>query len=279
MTTYEAGQTLTWGVNTYDSTGALANVASAAATITLPDGTTTAGAVDNTAVGTYVVTHQSGPSLVGRYVMKFTGSGANSGGLPYTDVADVGDMARLIVPLAEARAALNVPSGNTVNDDELRGYIAAATVVVEHLIGSVLVGSKVETHSGDGRPALRLTQHPTAITSAVEDGVTLPASGYCFDGAGFLWRGSQPGSAAWSSAAPRNVVATYSVGATVIPPTVTKAAANLIRHWWDQGLQQSYYVGGEPDMTASTSIAGYAVPNFVVDMLAPHASNLVPGFA
>jgi hypothetical protein len=60
----------------------------------------------------------------------------------------------------------------------------------------------------------------------------------------------------------------------------THTAANLIRHWWDQGLQQSYYVSGEPDMAVgATTIAGYAVPNFVTDMLTPSMSSRVPGFA
>jgi hypothetical protein len=94
-----------------------------------------------------------------------------------------------------------------------------------------------------------------------------------------LWKGSRPGSAQWSDTAPRNVVITYTVGDAVVPANVVKAAANLIRHWWDSGLQQSYYVAGEPDMATTTSIAGYAVPNFVVDLLKPNMANRVPGFA
>lgn len=273
------GQTLAFGLKTYTSAGVLADVGTGpTAVVTLPDATTASATVVKDSTGTYTATVTA--SLPGRYRIVWSGSGTNSAGLPYVDVADVHPAdGRLVVSLSEARAALNVPATTLTNDDELLGYIYAATIVCEHLVGSVLVASKVETHSGNGRAALRLAQHPTAITSVTENGTTLAATGYCYDEGGLLWRGSRPGAAVWSSAAPRNCVVTYTVGASVVPANVVKAAANLIRHWWDQGLQQSYYVGGEPDMTASTSIAGYAVPNFVVDLLKPSMSNHVPGFA
>lgn len=277
--TYTVGQTIVWGLKTYDAAGALADVTTGpTATVTLPDATTAAATVVKASTGTYTATITS--TLVGRYRVTWAGSGTNSGGLPYVDVCDVAALdPRYIISLAEARAALNVPSTTLVNDDELLGYLASATIVVESLIGSILVASRSETWSGNGRAALALSQHPTAITSVVEDGVTLPATGYCYDEAGLLWRGSQPGSAQWSAHAPRNVVVTFTVGAAVVPANVVKAAANLIRHWWDSGLQQSYYVAGEPDMATTTSIAGYAVPNFVVDLLKPNMANRVPGFA
>ena len=277
--TVVVGQTLAFGLKTYTAAGVLADVGTGpTAVVTLPDATTTSATVTKDATGTYTATVAA--SLPGRYRIVWSGSGSNSGGLPYVDVADAfAADGRLIVSLSEARAALNVPSTTLTNDDELLGYIYAATIVVENLVGSVLVATKVETHSGDGRAMLRLGQLPTGITSVTENGTTLAAADYCYDGAGLLWRGSRPGARAWSSTAPRNCVVTYTVGSGVVPANITKAAANLIRHWWDQGLQQSYYVGGEPDMTASTSIAGYAVPNFVVDLLKPSLSNHVPGFA
>lgn len=277
--TATVGQTLAFGLKTYTAAGVLADVGTGpTATITLPDGTTTAGTVTKDSTGTYTATLVT--TLAGRHLCTWAGSGSNSGGLPYVDVADVWPAdPRFIISLSEARAALNVPATTVTNDDELRGYIAAATVVIEHLVGSVLVATKVETHDGGGRAALRLNQHPTAITSVTENGTTLAATGYCYDTGGLLWRGTRPGAAAWSAAAPRNCVVTYTVGAAIVPDNVARAAANLIRHWWDQGLQQSYYVGGEPEMATTSTIAGYAVPNFVVDLLKPSMSNRVPGFA
>jgi hypothetical protein len=277
--TATVGQTLAFGLKTYTAAGVLADVGTGpTAVVTLPDATTPSATVTKDSTGTYTATIAA--SLAGRYRITWSGSGANSGGLPYVDVADVWPAdPRFIISLAEARAALNVPSTTVVNDDELRGYLMAGTIVIEYLIGAVLPASRVETRSGGGRAALPLAEHPNAITSVVENGVTLPATGYCFDDAGLLWRGSRPGSAQWSDTAPRNVVITYTVGDAVVPANVVKAAANLIRHWWDSGLQQSYYVAGEPDMATTTSIAGYAVPNFVVDLLKPNMSNRVPGFA
>jgi len=278
---FEIGQTITWGIKSYSDTlgGTLADVGTGpTATVTKPDGTTASATVTKSSTGTYVATIAA--TTLGRWRITWAASGANSGGVNgYTDLADVVDYSRLIVPLGDARAALEVPSTVVVNDEELRRYCSAATVVVENIIGSVLVASKVETLSGEWRSALPLTQHPTAITSVVENSVTLAATNYCYDGGGLLWKGSRPGMGAWSGAAPRNVVVTYTVGAAVIPDNVLTAAQLLVRHWWNQGAQGGYYVSGEPDVMTSSTIAGYAVPNFVVDMLAPSMPHKVPGFA
>lgn len=278
--TYTLGQTLAFGLKTYDATGALADIGTGpTATITLPDATTASGSVSKTATGAYTATATA--TLAGRYRITWAGSGANSGGLPYVDVADVWPAdPRLIISLAEARAALDVPTATLTNDDELRGYIAAATIVIENIVGTVLSRTVSETHSGAGRPFLALRQYPTAITSVTENAVTLGSTAYAFDEAGLLWRGSQPNAGVWSAASPRNVVVTYTAGASSVPDNIIKAAANLVRHWWNQGLQQGYYVAGEPDTVAgATTIAGYAVPNFVVDMLKPSMATKVVGFA
>jgi hypothetical protein len=278
--TYVVGQTLVFGLKTYTEAGVLADVGTGpTATITLPDGTTAVGSVTKTTTGTYTAT--AAGSQAGRYVCTWAGSGANSGGLPYVAIAHVrAASGRLIVGLDEARAALDVPATTLVNDDELLGWCYAATTVVEHLVGATLPASKVQTVSGMGRAAIPLHEHPSAITSVTENGTTLAATGYCWDEAAMLWKGSRPGAGAWSSAAPRNVVITYTVGAAVVPDNIIKAAASLVRHWWNQGLQQGYYVAGEPDVaTGGTTIAGYAVPNFVVDLLQPSMAGRVPGMA
>lgn len=275
--TTTVGQTIQWGLKTYTTAGALGNVGTGpTATVVLPDQTTTGATVTNTTTGTYTAALVA--TLPGRHRVTWEGSGTNSGGLPYVDLCDVWPAdPRFLISLADARAALNVPASRVVDDDELRGYLTAATIVVENLIGPVLVDTRTETRSGNYEPFLVLAAHPTAVTEVTENGTTLDATAYDFDESGMLWKGGRPYAGRWSGAGLRNVVITYTVGAAVVPENVRLAAAHLVRHWWQQSAQ-SYYVGGAVDEVGSY-VAGYAVPAYVVDLLKPSMGGRMPGFA
>ena len=198
-----------------------------------------------------------------------TGTGANAGRLPLVDVADVRSGSGLIISLADARAALNVVAGQTTDDAELLDYIEAATTVVEHIRGPVLRDTVAETRTGYGKPALALSDYPTSVVSVVEDGTTLTeGSGFTWDENGILWRGSEPFAGSWSRK-PRGVVITYVVGTGEVPAHIRQASALLVRHWWNQ-TQQSYRpFGTDYGAPETVTLAGYAVPNFVADMLTP----------
>lgn len=275
--TTTVGQSLQWGLKTYSTAGALANVGTGpTAVVVLPDQTTASATVTNTTTGTYTAALVA--TLPGRHRVTWEGSGANSGGLPYVDLADVWPAdPRFLISLSDARAALNVPATRVVDDEELRGYLTAATIVVENLVGPVLVDTRTETRSGNYEAFLTLAAHPSAVTEVVEDGTTLAATAYDFDEAGMLWKGGRPHAGLWSGAGLRNVTVTYTVGAAVVPENVRLAAAHLVRHWWQQSAQ-SYYVGGAVD-EVGTYVAGYAVPAYVVDLLKPSMGGRMPGFA
>lgn len=277
---YEVGQTLVWTVVTRDATGTVVDpTATPTATITLPDATTASGTVTKTATGTYRVTATG--SLAGRVRMRATSTTPGTVvNLPYSDVADVLPAdPRLICSLADARAAMNTPAAQRVSDDEVRGYIAAATLVVEDIVGPVLGATRTEVHDG-GQRAILLFDYPSAaITSVTEDGVTLSASDYCLGDGGILYRGSRPGTGRWSLGA-RNVSITYPVGGTSIDPNVRLAAAELVAFWYGStqiagrpGLQSGGDVGGGTFMSM-----GYAVPHAVRDKLLPSVHRS-PGFA
>ena len=282
MATWTVGNTLQWGLRVYDTDGALADLGGGdpTATITLPDGTTTAGSVARTATGTYTASLIS--TQAGRHLCTWDGSGQNSGRLPFHEPLDVWPAdPRLIISLADARAALNIPASQTVNDDEVRAYIAAATEVIEDVVGPVLVATRVETLDGRGRSGLPLGARPTSVTTVTEDGTTLPATGYCVDGAGILWRGSSPGAGVWSSLTPQNVVATYEVGAAVIPPNIILAARELVGFQYRQQQTPRPNMGAlaDPGTVYGFGQAGYAVPNRVLELLSPQRANRMPGIA
>jgi hypothetical protein len=279
VSTFKVGNTITWSLAVTTSAGVAADLGGGnpTATVTLPDGTTQGATVTKPSTGNYVAAYLA--VQAGRHRVTWTGSGANSGDLPYDDVADVWPAdPRLIIGLADARAALNTATSSRVNDDEIRGYIVTAGIVIEYLAGaaSSLTQTKVESRDG-GHMAIGLYQMPTTITTVVENGTTLAATDYYLDSAGTLWRGAYRGAGTWSSIG--RVVVTYTTGSGVLAENVKLAAAHLVRHWWNQS-QQSYrpYMGAIEEPT-TTMVAGYAVPNFVVDLLAPSAHNRMPGCA
>lgn len=277
---YEVGQTLVWTVVTRDAAGTIVDpTAAPTAALTLPDATTASGTVTKTATGTYRVTAAS--PQVGRVRMRASSTDAGTvTTLPWSDVADVLPAdPRLICSLADVRAAMNTPAAQRVSDDEVRGYIAAATLVVEDIVGPVLGASRTEVHDG-GQRAILLFDYPTAaITSVTEDGVTLSASDYCLGDGGILYRGSRPGTGRWSHGA-RNVTITYPVGGTSIDPNVRLAAAELVAFWYG-----STQIAGRPGLQSGAAVAGgtfmsmgYAVPHAVRDKLLPSVHRS-PGFA
>lgn len=266
------GQTIAWGIAVTDATGAPADVGgTVTATVTRPDGTTVAATVSHPGLGSYTATTPA--TLPGRYRVTWSGTGANSGDLPHPDVADVWPAdPRFIIGLADARNALNVPANRRVDDDELLGYIVAATIVVEHIHGPVLAAQVTEHRSGDGKPAIALWQDTSQVVQVTENGVTLPADQWCLDEHALLWRGSTPGAGRWAPGA-ANVEVRYAIGSEVVPENVRLGAGHLVRHWWTQ-QQQSYSVSGPIGDDVGITVAGYAVPYMVVDLLRPTSHKL-----
>ena len=167
--------------------------------------------------GTYTASLLS--TLAGRYRIVWSGSGANSGGLPYADVADVVPAdPRLIIPLTDARAALDVPAGVRTDDDEIRALILTATAMIEDVVGAVMSRSVTWTVSGAGRAAILMPEYPTAV-SVTEDSVALvEGTGFVWDEFGALWRGSCPGGGSAGACARPNTWGTTSAAAGFASP-------------------------------------------------------------
>ncbi len=280
MTTYEVGQTATVAISIYDSTGVLADLGGGnpTCTVTKPDGTTGTATVTKTATGKYQGAYVT--ASAGRHRFTFTGSGTNSGALPWSDVADVWPAdPRLILSLADAKSALNVPSGTRVNDDELRLYIAATTEVIEDIVGAVLSSTRTQTFDGGGY-ALLLWERPLAITSVTANGVALTAgSGYVADmSAGVIYGGSTYCTDEFTPGR-QNIVVSYTTGSSSIDPNIILAAREEVRFLYQIGQQ-----GGRPSLGGSVpdlswTPSGFAVPQRVIELCAPSAARRMPGIA
>lgn len=289
MTTYEVGQTITRSVKVTDAAGAPANVGgTVTCTVTLPDGTTTPATVGSPSpTGTYTATLAS--TQAGRHRFRWTATGTNSGGFPYTDVVDVWPTdPRLVIGLDDARGSLNLAASDTADDDELRLYIAAATDMLIDLADgldmAILPTSRLEYHRPradvlclDHTPAsvTSVTEYvgttATLITQAANPGVA--GESYTIDGA-LLVRRSNGYRKDWSG----EVAVSYTWGPAVISPRVVLAARALVSHLWARD-QRGNHGGafGSPDVTITPR--GYAIPNAVVQILDPTGEGRVSGIA
>ncbi len=272
MTTYEVGQTLTFAIGITDSTGTAANVGGMTAAVYKPDGTAVAPAPTptNPATGDYQA--QTVATVAGRWRCTFTATGANSGGTPWTDVADVWPAdPRFICSLADAKAELNMPSNHVVNDDELRLYIAATTPIVEEIAGRVLTATLTETFDG-GRRSVLLSERPTAITTVTVDGVA--TTDYVVDlAAGIVYAGSSSAPDVFDFGR-QNVVVTYTSGGTSVDPNVVGAARIIAAHMYSVGQQ-----GRKRTQDEIVIASGYAVPRRALELLRDRGPYRMPGMA
>jgi len=156
-----------------DAAGALAHAATAALTVTLPDGTTASPAITDAAVpGQYRLAYQT--TIPGRY----TAHAATTG--PVTSWDDEFDAAPTpwpaIVSLADAKAQLKMDPAEHANDDLLRDYIAGVTGAIEEYkhetIARRVVTDRLDLRGrgwyGTGARKFRLWKAPViSLTSVV----------------------------------------------------------------------------------------------------------------
>lgn len=273
----DLGDTYTLTAEARDAAGTLANATTVALTITLPDGTAVTPSPANPPTVTGKYAHPFVTSMAGRHVARWVFTGA----VPdqaWTDTFEVAPQASLaLVSLADVKTHLNIAADNTDHDDELRGFIASVTDVIEDVVGVVARRTFVETYSGRGERAILLRRRPVvSVTSVVESGTTVAASDYSVTEAGVLTRASAYSAGRWASGVD-NVTVTYVAGRPSTPPSVLDAAKELIRINWrpQQGGNYSVFNGGRADDFGQTGAGevrlGFFVPNTVMQRLQPHS--------
>jgi hypothetical protein len=266
-----------------DDSGNPANATTVVVTVTLPDLTVATPAVTNATTGTYTASYPT--TQAGHHDVGWVATGLNA--CAYEDAFDVAVPERLIISLADARAALGKPAGDTVKDEDLRLYIMAATPIMENIIGPILQQTQDQWYDG-GSPIIMLTKTPViSVTSVTEtfganvirtliyqplDGITpVDAFGYTLDSkSGALIR-RVSGVAAPFAAGRRNVHVISQVG-RVLTANQVLATRLVVRQLWlvsgQQGLRPSMGTPG----SAPSAPTGFAVPNAVYELCAPDAS-------
>lgn len=186
-----------------------------------------------------------------------------------------------LLTLVEAKAQLNLTSDT--DDAELQDYIDSVTTVIEEYCGPVEPREVTERHDAEGgrrvivlrtTPALSLT----SVTPVLTGGTTYPVDGLDLDpDTGQVRRldgGRFRGLLLFTVQVGR-------AGVPPIPPTINLAARMLVQHLYrtQRPSRSGSLAGGGDDYTVSEPIPGfgYAVPNRVLELLAPY--RLPPGVA
>jgi hypothetical protein len=286
---FDLGDTIPLPFLTKDPTGALADIVTTAVlTITLPDTTTVTPAVTHVTTGTYVPAVPYISTQPGIHKVSWVGSGTNA--QDYTDTFNV--MAAdpgFIISLADARAGIGYPLANTTNDEDLRTYVAAATPVMEDLIGSILRVPRTDTYDG-GRSQIVLLWTPLiSVTSVIEsygtferilnlenifDGSAIDAYGYTIElDTGLLTR-RIAGRVAPFPPGRRNVQVVYTSGRAALKGNHLLATRIVVRQMW-QADQQGYRpTMGAPDADLVPTPSGFLVPRRAAQLCAGDIRNV-----
>lgn len=213
--------------------GSLATAGAATWTVTLPDGTTTAP-ITATTTGTGLYRNDYAPTVAGRHLWRWVGTGANAGA--QTGAFNVRSPAPLdLISLVAAKRALNIAPTSVADDEELRAAIEAVTAVVEgpHGVGHAVVRRAVtERHDLRGRAVDRLVlhEHPVIALTTVE---SLGSAAHTWTLAD-LDVDPGPGvvtvlAGRWLSGLLR---VTYTAGYEAIPANLTEAAEMILQDHW-----------------------------------------------
>lgn len=237
--------------------------ATVTATIEDPDGVSTPLTVTEDGPGDYSTTFT--PANAGRYVVRWRSTGTVSSA--FSDVVNVAEGASsALISLSEAREHLNIPAGETLEDEELRGFITAATAAVERHLGQVIARRTITEQHDLRAPVVRLhlrnapVQTVTSIVST--DGLTTwDPAGIRLDGTFGILDSPTP---LYGS-----VRVTYAAGWRVVPPHVVLATQIIVAHLWQTQRVQS--VGQAPGFAGETPEGpvglGFALPFRALELL------------
>lgn len=255
---YDLGDPVPLAISIKDAAGVAANATLVTLTVTAPDGTATSATITPTSTGAYSLTYS--PALAGRYMYRWLATGTNASA--YTGTFEVDDPADLpVISLDDAKTYLNITS--TSSDDEIRGFILAATDIAERLTSRQLRRrTVVESYNGAGPYFSLNTQPVVSVTSVVEDGATLAAgTDYILDTrVGLLYRGASSSPLYWRGGID-NVVVTYVSGEANPSPTAQLLVKELTRHLWrtQRGASPMAMGGADDFIPGGNNIVTYRI--------------------
>jgi len=277
---YPSGQPIRLSTTVRDVTGALVNATALTLLVKIAviDGTQlttgTYGSPVNDSTGTY---HQDIPvtdlSVIGHYQYTWTATGTGAGvSFGEFDVFD--PFETLVLPLQDAKDALNIPQATTTSDTEIMAYVATIEGILRGMTGGPVVNRTITAERSEmmaNQTVIPVRQRPlvsvTSITSAsggaidISAGLDLDANaglirrklGLPFYGPFFQWLPA--------------VTVTYVAGwGTSVPASFGVAARIILQHLWDtQRGAAGQPLQGEELVTPPGF--GYAIPAAAAELL------------
>ncbi|MET3635661.1 hypothetical protein [Curtobacterium oceanosedimentum] len=216
------------------------------------------------------------PLLSGVYNVAWTDQAGNV--LETDTLAVSAPVVGSLLSIEECYLTLSLPTTmlnqDADTDADMLVYAAAATSVIEGIVGPVVPRTIEETFDG-GALSVALGARPTTLLAVSENGV--PITDFLLDeGAGILRAGTEwwnrpfwPGQ--------QNVRVTYIAGTGNPPANVRLACREEFRFLWQIGRQ-----GGRSSMSSGVSAdvsvpSGFGIPNRVYELLS--TADSLPGFA
>jgi hypothetical protein len=277
---YPQGQPVRVSTTVKDVNGNLVNAGALTLLVktAVADGTTlvtgTYASPVNDSTGTY---HQDIPvtdlAAIGHYQYTWTSTGTGAGvSFGEFDVFDPFETS--ILPLQDAKDALNIPQTTTTNDAEIAAYVATIRSCFERYTGGPVVNKTItseRTEMMSGQTVIPVRQRPlvsvTSITSAsggvidISGGLDLDANaglirrvlGLPFYGPFFQWL--------------PQVTVTYVAGWGVSVPAAFGVAARIIlQHLWATQRGPALLPMGAEELTTVAGF-GFAIPNQAAELL------------
>lgn len=259
--------------------------------ITAPDGTLTTVSNITSTAGTYSATFT--PTLAGLFTVLWTATTTATHG-SYEDAFNVrANAPTALISLDDARATLRLRSGDTADNAKLQTIIEAASRLILNITGPMNDETHDEWFDG-GVSTVTPSQGPlVSVLQAAEYyglskftlteqplGQQTSSFAYTVDYlTGQITRRTYGGAAALFAPGNKNVYIQYRAGRLVVPENVQLATRELVRHFYTHtqvpGRPKFGNTAGEdgfPELPI-----GFAIPNFVVQMLQP--DRRAPGIA
>lgn len=184
-----------------------------------------------------------------------------------------------LLTLEDAKAQLNITT--STNDVELQAYIDGVTTAIEAHVGPVLPRAVQETHESPacGAQVLVLRQTPvislTSVTPVLTAGVTYSVADLTVDATTGTVRRLDGGRLYGP------LLFLYMAGRGDVAATIILAARLMLQHLWrtQRGSARGPVIAGGDDYDVNEPVAGwgYAIPNRVLELLAPYKLPPVVG--
>jgi hypothetical protein len=276
---YPSGQPIRLSTTVKDVTGTLVNATALTLLVKLAaiDGTwTTTGTYAspaNDSTGTY---HQDVPvtdlAVTGHYQYTWTATGTGAGvAFGEFDVFDPFETS--VLPLQDAKDALNIPAATTTSDSEIAAYIATIEGSFRGMTGGPIVNRTIAERSEmmQNQTVIPVRQRPlvsvTSIASASGTNIDLTGGLDLDQNAGLIRRKlGLPFYGPFFTWLPQ-VTVTYVAGwGTAVPASFGIAARIILQHLWDtQRGAAGQPLQGEELVTPPGF--GYAIPAAAAELL------------